>query len=111
MRYDRPALRLVLGKLPATIRLALFALGLTIAVGIPLGVGAGTRPNSLGDWIVSLGTFVGISIPSFWFGILLVLPFADRLRWLASSGDASWQNILIWRRCSAKTTDHVSGVT
>jgi peptide/nickel transport system permease protein len=94
-RYDQPALQLVMEKLPATIRLALFSLVLTIVFGIPLGLWAGSHPNSLIDWIVSLITFVGISIPSFWLGIMLILVFADRLRWLPPSGDQSFRNILM----------------
>ncbi|OUC08419.1 hypothetical protein RY27_09100, partial [Litorilinea aerophila] len=94
-RYHQPALTLVLQKLPATVQLALFSLGLTVLVGIPLGVLAGTRPNSLVDWIASLITFVGISIPSFWLGILLILAFADRLRWLPSSGAGTWRHLLL----------------
>ena len=56
---------------------------------------AGTRANKAADWIVSIVTFVGISIPSFWLGILLILAFADRLRWLPSSGSGSWRHILL----------------
>lgn len=94
-RYDQPALEMVMDKLPATLRLALFSLVLTILVGIPLGLWAGSHPNSVIDWGVSLLTFVGISIPSFWLGILLILIFADKLRWLPSSGATSWQHILM----------------
>ena len=94
-RYNQPALKMVMDKLPATIRLALFSLTLTILVGIPLGLWAGSRPNSAADWLVSIMTFIGISIPSFWLGILLILVFADKLRWLPPSGDASFKNILM----------------
>jgi peptide/nickel transport system permease protein len=94
-RYNQPAFSLVLGKVPATLQLALFSLGLTILLGIPLGILAGTRPNSFVDWFVSLLTFIGISIPSFWLGILLILAFADRLRWLPPSGSGSWQHMLM----------------
>jgi peptide/nickel transport system permease protein len=86
---------MVMEKLPATIRLALFSLVLTIVVGIPLGLWAGSHPNSAADWLVSLLTFIGISIPSFWLGILLILVFADKLRWLPPSGDATFQHILM----------------
>jgi len=95
LRYKEPAFGLVLEKLPATIQLALFALGLTIVIGIPLGFWAGARANSVADWLISLFTFVGISIPAFWLGILLILTFADRLRWLPSSGDGSWRHLLM----------------
>lgn len=94
-RYNQPALKMVMDKLPATLRLALFSLTLTILAGIPLGLWAGSRPNSAVDWVISMLTFVGISIPSFWLGIMLILIFADRLRWLPPSGDASFVNILM----------------
>jgi peptide/nickel transport system permease protein len=94
-RYDQPALNMVMDKLPATIRLALFSLTLTIVIGIPLGLWAGSRPNGVVDWVVSILTFIGISIPSFWLGIMLILLFADKLRWLPSSGDATWRHILM----------------
>ena len=94
-RYDQPALEMVLDKLPATIRLALFSLGMTIVIGVPLGLWAGSRPNSAVDWTVSLITFVGISIPSFWLGIMLILIFADKWRILPSSGAESWRHIIM----------------
>ena len=94
-RYDQPALDMVMDKLPATIRLALFSLTLTIVIGIPLGLWAGSRPNGVVDWMVSILTFIGISIPSFWLGIMLILLFADKLRWLPSSGDATWRHMLM----------------
>ena len=94
-RYDQPALDMVMDKLPATIRLALFSLTLTIVIGIPLGLWAGSRPNGVVDWMVSILTFIGISIPSFWLGIMFILLFADKLRWLPSSGDATWRHMLM----------------
>ena len=94
-RYNQPALKMVMDKLPATLRLALFSLVLTIVAGVPLGLWAGSRPNSAVDWVISMLTFVGISIPSFWLGIMLILVFADKLRWLPPSGDASFLNILM----------------
>ncbi|MEZ4728143.1 MAG: ABC transporter permease [Caldilineaceae bacterium] len=95
LRYKQPAFGLVLDKLPATIGLALFALFLTVVIGIPLGIWAGVNANRVTDWVISLFTFVGISIPAFWLGILLILTFADRLRWLPSSGDGSWRHLLM----------------
>src|SRR5215203_2209284 len=94
-RYHQPALEMVLEKLPATLRLAFFSLTLTIFIGIPLGLWAGSHPNSKVDWFVSIFTFIGISIPTFWLGLLLILVFADKLRWLPPSGDDSFVNILM----------------
>ena len=64
-------------------------------MGIPLGLWAGSHPNSTVDWVVSIFTFIGISIPTFWLGLLLILVFADKLRWLPPSGDDSFVNILM----------------
>lgn len=94
-RYKQPALGLVLEKLPATLQLAFFALALTMLIGIPLGIWAGTHARGPVDWVLSVVTFIGISIPSFWLGILLILAFADKLRWLPSSGNGSWQHMLM----------------
>jgi peptide/nickel transport system permease protein len=85
-RFSRPALELVAQRLPNTALLAVVTIALTIGVGIPVGLWAGARAGSLADWAVSLVTFVCISLPSFWLGVLLILLFADRLRWLPASG-------------------------
>ncbi|MDQ7858187.1 MAG: ABC transporter permease [Armatimonadota bacterium] len=85
-RFSRPALELVLDRLPNTALLALTTIALTVGVGIPVGLWVGSRAGSLVDWAVSLATFVCISLPSFWLGVLLILLFADRLRWLPASG-------------------------
>ncbi len=94
-RFQQPALALVLQRLPATALLALVTVGITIAAGIPLGVWIGSRAGSAADWIVSLATFIFISLPSFWLGVLLILLFADRLRLLPASGFDSWANLVL----------------
>lgn len=94
-RYQRPALELVLQRLPATALLAVTTLAVTIAVGIPLGLWIGARAGSAADWGVSLATFLGISLPSFWLGVLLILLFADRLRVLPASGFDSWRHLVL----------------
>jgi len=94
-RFQQPAMTLVLQRLPATALLALGAVGVTIAVGIPVGVWIGSRAGSAADWIVSLATFIFVSLPSFWLGVLLILLFADRLRLLPSSGFESWWHLVL----------------
>jgi ABC-type dipeptide/oligopeptide/nickel transport system permease component len=94
-RFGRPALGLVLHRLPATALLALTTIALTVAVGIPIGLWAGSRAGGAADWIVSLITFVCISLPSFWLGVLMILLFADRLRLLPASGFDSWRHLVL----------------
>ncbi len=94
-RYQQPAFALVLQRLPATALLALVTIGLTVAIGIPLGLWTGSRIGSAADWAVSVTTFVFISLPSFWLGVLLILLFADRLRWLPASGFDSPMHLVL----------------
>lgn len=89
-RYRESVANLVLARLPASIELAIFATLLAIAVGIPLGVLAAARPNSIFDTIGSIGGFFGISMPNFWLGILMILIFAGYLNILPSGGREPW---------------------
>lgn len=89
-RYADPVISLIGERLPATIELAVVSLLIAIALGVPLGVWAGAKPNS---WVDNLGSFFGffgISMPSFWFGIMLILIVAGYLNWLPSSGRSTY---------------------
>ncbi len=94
-RFQQPAFELVLHRLPATALLALTTIAVTIVIGIPVGLWAGSRVGGLADWVVSLITFVFISLPSFWLGVLMILLFADRLRLLPASGFDSLRHIVL----------------
>ena len=86
---QRPVLDLILERLPATLILASAALGLSILIGVPLGVAAARRPNSWIDYSATGMSVFGVSIPSFWLGIILILLFSVRWRLLPSSGMAT----------------------
>jgi len=89
-RFSQPVTDLIQARLPATVELATLAILIACTIAIPLGVLAGVRPNS---WIDNLGTTVGlfgISMPSFWFGIMLILIFAGMLHVLPSSGRSTY---------------------
>jgi len=86
LRNQRPVTELILDRAPATFVLAMSALALTLLVGIPLGVVAALRPNSRLDQTVSGFTAFGVSVPTFWLAIMLVLVFSVSLRWLPASG-------------------------
>ena len=73
-------------RLPNTIVLAGAALLLSIVLGIPLGVVAALRRNTLPDFAVAVASLFGLSIPAFWLGIVLILLLSVQLNWLPSSG-------------------------
>jgi ABC-type dipeptide/oligopeptide/nickel transport system permease component len=92
LRYHAPAMPLVLERVPATLRLAVVALAITLALAVPLGILAATHPHQLPDSLARVVALVGQSVPAFWLGVVLVLVFAVTLHWLPSSGAAGWQS-------------------
>jgi len=91
----KPVAELIATRFPVTLELTIFAMLLGAAIGIPAGVlSASRRYTGLDYSITSLALF-GVSMPSFWFGILLVLLFSLYLGWLPASGYASIQRGLV----------------
>jgi peptide/nickel transport system permease protein len=84
--FGVPALELILSKLPATIELALVAMVIAIALGIPLGLIAGLKPDSALAKSIMAGSILGFSLPTFWVGLVLVMLFSVQLGWLPSNG-------------------------
>ncbi|HET7092681.1 MAG TPA: ABC transporter permease [Thermomicrobiales bacterium] len=85
-RQGRPALTVVLERLPATLALAAAATALATLVGVGLGVAAGWRAGGGVDLTARLLALAGQAIPGFWLGTILIVVFAVRLHWLPSSG-------------------------
>ena len=85
-RYQTPVLDMILQRLPATLELALFGMMIAVAAGLAAGIYAGLKANSLRDNVASVLSFIGMSIPGFWLGIMLILVFAGFFRILPSSG-------------------------
>jgi peptide/nickel transport system permease protein len=77
-----PVSQLIGQRAPATIELALVGELLTIFIALPLGVIAAVKQRTPVDWVISLGTSLGLAVPNFWLGILFILLFAVTLGWL-----------------------------
>lgn len=84
--YARPALQVIFERMPATLELAFLAMVIAVALGIPLGLYAGLRPNGWLARAIMAGSILGFSLPTFWVGLLLILLFAVTLGWLPSTG-------------------------
>ncbi|HEY2628395.1 MAG TPA: ABC transporter permease [Usitatibacter sp.] len=84
--YNIPAIQLILDKLPATLELAATAMALAMAVGIPLGLLAGLRPDSWIGRAIMAGSILGFSLPTFWVGLVLIMIFSVQLGWLPPNG-------------------------
>jgi peptide/nickel transport system permease protein len=81
-----PVAALIWDRLPSTLQLTAGALVFALAVAVPLGVLAAVRQNTVWDSLGSAVSLFGISFPSFWLGIMLILLFSELLRWLPPSG-------------------------
>lgn len=83
---DRPIAAEIARRLPATLQLMAMALLIGLLIALPAGILSALKPGGKLDLSVSLASQLGVSVPDFWLGILLILLFAETLRWLPSSG-------------------------
>ncbi|MCL4295444.1 MAG: ABC transporter permease [Anaerolineae bacterium] len=95
LRFRQPALTLVMERLSATVQLAVAAMLFSVAVAVPIGISSAVKPNSVIDNAGRLLTLAGQSIPLFWLGIMLVLVFAVKLRWLPVAGRLEPTSIIL----------------
>ncbi|WP_210485165.1 ABC transporter permease [Microvirga antarctica] len=98
LRTDIPVLTLILGKLPVTLELAIFAMIIALAIGIPAGVISAVRKGTAVDYAANVVALSGLSIPNFWLGILLIMLVSVRWQLLPASGfvppsEDLWLNI------------------
>jgi peptide/nickel transport system permease protein len=86
VKTHQPILRDLQIRLPATLELVIFGMAMAALIGVPLGVLAGARPNTWFDQATRFVSIVGVSMPTFWLGLLLQLLFFGRLQWLPLGG-------------------------
>lgn len=84
--YGKPAMDLIFERMPATLELVAVAACLVLCIAIPLGVYAGAYPKRASSKIIMSGSILGISLPSFWVGMMMIYIFAVVLRLLPASG-------------------------
>ena len=95
-QMGQPVSRLLADRLPASIELSLVAFGISLVLGIPMGIYASLKPNSFGARAMMILSLVGISLPSFFIGLMLILYFGVELGWLPTFGRGQVVNVLGW---------------
>jgi peptide/nickel transport system permease protein len=89
--HRRPVGEVIAERLPATIELTLVAMILALVTAIPLGVLAAVKKTTIFDKVSTVGSLLGVSMPHFWFGILLLMLFAVHLHWLPVAGRIDYE--------------------
>jgi peptide/nickel transport system permease protein len=95
LRFQQPAMGLVLERLPATLALAAVSLGLALLIGVPAGLAAGVKRNSIFDRIAMMLALAGQCVPAFWLGLMLILLFSVWLRLLPVSGGGTFAHLIL----------------
>lgn len=91
IQYDVPVGWLILSRLQVTAPLTLLAALIMVATAVPLGMYAATHQRQLGDYAATVLAQLGLAVPSFWAGLLLILLFAVRLGWTRAGGFEGWE--------------------
>jgi peptide/nickel transport system permease protein len=90
IRYSKPVGELIAERIPVTLSLALIALSLIVIIGIPLGIISAKYGDRWPGITISLVSQLGMAIPSFWFGIILMFIFGLLLKWVSPGGYTAW---------------------
>jgi peptide/nickel transport system permease protein len=93
--YEMPVSALYFQRLPNSLELAFAATLISFIIGIPAGILSAVRVNSAWDHIGKTIALLGLSIPGFWLGLVLILVFSVWLEWLPTSGQGDWRNLVM----------------
>jgi peptide/nickel transport system permease protein len=85
-RYGEPAIEVLFARFPATLQLGLIAFLMSVIIGLTIGILSAVKPDSFIDRFGRVFALAGMSLPSFWVGVMLILFFGVALRWLPISG-------------------------
>jgi ABC-type dipeptide/oligopeptide/nickel transport system permease component len=93
--YEMPVSTLYFQRLPNSLELALAATLISFFIGIPAGIISAVRVNTWWDSFGKIVALLGLSIPGFWLGLVMILVFSVWLEWLPTSGQGGWRNLVM----------------
>jgi peptide/nickel transport system permease protein len=95
---EKPAIDEILPRIPVTAKLAVLALVFSVLFGVPLGVLSAVRQNTALDYVLRVVSLTGLSLPSFWLGLLILMAFVHWFGWIPiykSTPDSPWQELAL----------------
>src|SRR6516225_9636901 len=93
--YEMPVATLYFQRLPNSLELALAATLISFVIGIPAGILSAVRVNTAWDHVGKTVALLGLSVPGFWLGLVMILIFSVWLGWLPTSGQGGWRNLVM----------------
>jgi peptide/nickel transport system permease protein len=93
--FKLPVASLIADRLSITMTLGACGISFALLTAVPLGVAAAIRPNSIVDRVALFLSVAGQALPSFWFGLILIVLFTIKLGWLPASGSTGWRNYVM----------------
>ena len=93
--FNSPVAELYFNRFPATLQLAFWGILVALLIAIPLGIIAAVHQNSFVDSGSMVLGLVGMSMPNFWLGLMLIILFAQTLGWLPSNGNEYWSSVIL----------------
>jgi ABC-type dipeptide/oligopeptide/nickel transport system permease component len=93
--YEMPVSKLYFQRLPNSLELALAATLISFVIGIPAGIVSAVRVDSAWDQFGKTIALLGLSVPGFWLGLVMILVFSVWLGWLPTSGQGDWRNLVM----------------
>ena len=94
-RSNQPVMTLMASALPATLQLAVCSMVIAILIGVPVGIFAAIHRGKIGDTIAMVLAFLGVSMPSFWLALLLIIEFSVRHPWFPFYGREGWSSFVL----------------
>jgi peptide/nickel transport system permease protein len=95
IRTGVPVNQMLQEAAPATIQLNVLALAVAVLVAIPAGIFAATKRNSAFDFATMIGSTLGVALPNYWVGLMLIILFSLNLGWLPPFGATTWQGYVL----------------
>ncbi len=92
---NRPALEIILERLPLTLYLCVSAIAFAVLVAVPMGVVAALKPGGMADRVTVVLSLGALSVPRFWLGLFLIMMFSVKLGWLPAGGAASPRHLIL----------------
>lgn len=92
---NRPVFNEIAARFPNTLRLASLGVMVAVMIGVPVGIISATKQYSIFDNVAMVLALVGVSMPNFWQGLLLIILFSINLGWLPSSGFSTWRHMIL----------------